>query len=475
MIDSTSRLRFAPSPTGYLHVGGARTALFNWLLARAAGGKFILRIEDTDLERSTEEMTRAILDSLQWLGLDWDEGPFFQSRRSDLYRARARQLLEKGAAYLCFCSPDVLEGKRKEAEAQRRAWIYDRACLGLTAEESRRRMDAGEKAVTRFRVPDGGATVFNDLVQGEIRFENSLIEDFVLLRSDGQPTYHLSVVSDDIDMGITHILRGADHISNTPKQILLYQALGESVPRLGHLPLILGADKKRLSKRHGATAVEQYRSLGILPQALVNYLALLGWAPAGDQEVMETAEIVRQFDLARVNKTNAVFDTAKLEWINSQHIQRMEPSRLAESVRESLAEAGLLERSFASEPAALEAGVTILRSRCKTLRDFAEWGRAFFVDDFPVDPDGKAKYLSDAAMPGLLRSLAERYEGLQAFSLEATEAALRELAAAAGVKPGALIGAARVALTGNPVAPGLFEVMLYLGRERTIARLRQAA
>ena len=469
------RVRFAPSPTGYLHVGGARTALFNWLLARSQGGCFVLRIEDTDLERSSEEMTRVILDSLQWLGIDWDEGPFFQAQRTALHRSEAERLFARGRAYRCFCPLQRLEESRRAAEREKRAWIYDRRCLRLPAEQKRALEQAGSASALRFRVPDEGETVFHDLIQGEIRFENRLLEDFVLLRSDGMPTYHLSVVADDIDMRITHVIRGADHISNTPKQILLYQAFGHAVPEIGHLPLILGPDKKRLSKRHGATAVEHYRVQGILPEALVNYLALLGWSPGVDQEVMQREELVRRFDLARVNRANAVFDAAKLEWINAQHMQRMDLVKLAALVRQLLAEEGALDRTYAREDGKLQDAVALLRSRCKTLRDFSGWGRAFFLDDFELTPEGHEKYLSDPAILPVVRELADRYCALQDFSLAGTERVLRELAQEKNTKTGALIGAARVALTGNAVAPGLFEVIVYLGRERTAARLRRVA
>lgn len=474
-VTPTLRLRFAPSPTGYLHVGGARTALFNWLLARNQGGCFILRIEDTDLERSSDEMTKVILDSMRWLGMDWDEGPYYQSQRLDRHRSNAAKLLSEGKAYPCFCSSTQLEESRQAAEREKRAWIYDRTCLKVEPAEVSRRLQIATPHVVRFRVPESGETVFQDLVQGEIRFENRLIEDFVLQRSDGMPTYHLSVVSDDIDMRVSHIIRGADHISNTPKQILLYQALDKPVPRIGHLSLILGPDKKRLSKRHGATAVEHYRAQGILPEALINYLALLGWSPGSDQEVMSVAEMVERFDLARVNKGNAVFDGAKLEWINAQHLQRMEIGKLAGLVRESLADRGLAEKAFVRDETAMQAAVALLRSRCKTLLDFGGWGRAFFLDDFEIDDGGRSKYLSDPAILPALRELAERYQALPNFTLESTEQALRQLATERNIKAGAFIGAVRVALTGNPVAPGLFEVAVYLGRERTAARLKSAA
>jgi len=475
MNSTPIRVRFAPSPTGYLHVGGARTALFNWLLARNTGGVFVLRIEDTDLERSSGEMTQVILNSLRWLGINWDEGPYHQAERSSLHIQNAEQLLKLGRAYRCFCSSEELERKRRAAAEQKQAWIYDRACLCLSEEQAQAKLRAGVPSVLRFRVPDSGETVFQDIIQGEIRFENRLIEDFVLVRSDGAPTYHLSVVADDIDMRISHIIRGADHISNTPKQVLLYQALGRPVPLLGHLSLILGPDKKRLSKRHGATSVEHYREQGILPEAMVNYLALLGWSPGGDQEVFNIEEMVQKFDLSRVNKANAVFDPAKLEWINAQHIQRMDSGRLAAEVRSLLQKSGMLEASFAADESTMQSALNLLRARCKTLNDFITWGRAFFVDQFAIDPSGREKYLRNRVAVAALVDLATRYQTAPEFSLESTERILRDLAAEKNLKAGDLIGAARVAVTGNAVAPGLFEVLLYLGRERTVSRLKAAA
>ena len=335
------RVRFAPSPTGFLHVGGARTALFNWLYARQTGGVFLLRIEDTDRARSSAQMTRAILDGLQWLGLEWDEGPLHQADGAERHRADVDRLLSGGAAYRCFCTPEELEARREAAGSrEEEAFRYGRSCVALEPGASRRRAEAGESFSVRFLIPEG-TTEWDDLVHGPTRFRNADIEDFVILRTDGTPTYNLAVVSDDVAMGITHVIRGDDHLSNTPKQILLYGALREPTPVFGHLPMILGADGKRLSKRHGATAVGEYAERGILPQALVNFLALLGWNPGDDREIMTLAELTVAFSLERINKKSAVFDPEKLEWMNSQHLSRLSGRELLPLVADRLVDAGL--------------------------------------------------------------------------------------------------------------------------------------
>jgi glutamyl-tRNA synthetase len=323
------RVRFAPSPTGYLHVGGARTALFNWLFARNMGGKLILRIEDTDFERSTEEMVDGIIQGMKWLGLDWDEGPFFQSKRLPLYRATAEKLLQSGHAYYCFCTKEELEGRRARAQAEGRTPKYEGICRKTSKEDVERRRSAGEPCALRFAVPETGVTVIPDAVFGNVEFANTELEDFVLLRSDGIPTYHLSVVTDDIDMGITHIIRGADHLSNTPKQMLQYQALGAPQPIFAHVPLILGPDKTRLSKRHGATSVISYRDEGIVPEAFRNFLSLLGWTPENsEKEILGDKELISAFSLENISHSNAVFDRPKLDWFNTEYIRAYPSERL---------------------------------------------------------------------------------------------------------------------------------------------------
>jgi glutamyl-tRNA synthetase len=466
------RVRFAPSPTGYLHVGGARTALYNWLFARRTKGVFILRIEDTDADRSRPELTTAILESIEWLGLNWDEGPFHQSDRLDHYRALAAELERAGHAYPCFCTPEELQAKRSLAIGGR-PWKYDGTCRNLSETERQKRLAEGVPHVVRFHVPETGETDFEDQVFGHIKVENQEIEDFVLLRSDGRPTYHLSVVADDVDMQITHVVRGADHLSNTPKQILVYRAAGASLPMFAHLPLILGPDRQRLSKRHGATSVGAYRDQGILPEALVNFLALLGWTPPGGEEILSREIMAQLFDLASVSKSNAVFDPEKLAWMNSQYLRALSMERLRPLVKAELKSAAL-ETTIAASPARFEETIALLLPRMRTLKDFTQGGRAFFSDDFEYAPEARKKFWKDPSLHTLLQDLAERLEELDSFDAQKTEEALRSLAEENGIKAGLLINATRVALTGQAVAPGLFDVMHVLGQERTVERLRRA-
>jgi glutamyl-tRNA synthetase len=470
------RVRFAPSPTGYLHVGGARTALYNWLFARHHGGVFILRIEDTDVDRSKPELVTAILRSLKWLGLTWDEGPFYQSERLARYHAMAAELERLAHAYPCFCPSQELQAKRAQAEAARRPWKYDGACRNLSDSERQRRRAAGHPHAIRFRVPDSGGTRFEDQVFGDIGVENRDLEDFVLLRSDGNPTYHLGVVADDLDMRVTHVVRGADHLSNTPKQVLMYRALDTPPPMFAHLPLILGPDRQRLSKRHGATSVEAYREQGVLPEALVNFLALLGWTPPGGKEIVPLEEMVEAFELTAVSKSNAVFDPEKLAWMSSEYLRRLPPDRLRSLVEEELNSAGLGSAAYAGdEQPRFENTVRLLQTRARSLKDFSGSFRAFFTDQFDYDPEASKKFWKESRLAGLLDALAERLAHTTPFDLQETERSLRALAEEKGVKAGVLINGARVALTGQAVAPGLFEVMLALGRERVVSRLRRAA
>ena len=467
------RLRFAPSPTGYLHVGGARTALFNWLYARHFGGTLILRIEDTDFERSTSEMVDGILEGLSWLGIDWDEGPFFQSRRMDLYRAAAERLLASGHSYYCFCSKEELEQRRAAAQAEGRPPRYDGTCRRLSADEAQRLRRAGDACAVRFAVPETGVTAFDDQVFGRVEFSNTELEDFVLLRSDGVPTYHLSVVADDIDMKMTHILRGADHISNSPKQVLLYRALGAELPVFAHVPLILGADKTRLSKRHGATSVMAYRDEGIVPEAFRNFLALLGWTPSDStKEVLGDRELIEQFGLEGISHSNAVFDRPKLDWFNTEYLRAYPAEKLVPLIEEEWKKAGvtLVQR----EPGWLASTVDLLKPRARNLKDFAGAFRAFFTDEFEADPAAVAKFLGDATVREMLVELGSRYAASnEEFSEQNAEKTLRDLAAEKNVKAGGLINGARVALTGQAVAPSLFAVMIALGKERVVERLHR--
>ncbi|HEY2850065.1 MAG TPA: glutamate--tRNA ligase [Gemmatimonadaceae bacterium] len=474
------RVRFAPSPTGYLHVGGARTALFNWLFARRHGGVFVLRIEDTDLERSSAEMVEGILDGLRWLGLDWDEGPkiggpyapYFQSERVDLYRATAQRLVDSGHAYYCYCTPEELKAKRDAAGAE---WRYDRTCcaLGAAAVAARER-DKMPRAI-RFRVPDE-ATRFDDLVHGPIEFDGTNIEDFVILRSDGHPTYHLSVVSDDVEMAITYVVRGDDHISNTPKQILLYRALGAEEPRFAHVPLILGPDKKRLSKRHGATSVMEYARAGYLPDAMVNFLALLGWSPgSGDRELFTRGELSAIFSLEGIHGGNAVFNPEKLDWFNQQHLMRLAPDELGTRLRPLFQAAGIWHDDLLGERHAwFFAVLELLKPRAKRLDDFAAAGRFFFTDAVDYDDAAVAAHLRKEGAGERLALLDAALTRLETFDPASIEAALRSVAEGAGVKAASLIHAARVAVTGKMVSPGLFDVISLVGRDRVRERLRAA-
>jgi len=463
------RVRFAPSPTGYLHVGGARTALFNWLFARHFQGTLVLRIEDTDLERSTPEVVEGILQGLEWLGINWDEGPCYQTQRVDLYKEAAAKLLDSGAAYYCFCSKEELEARRVKAAQEGRPPRYEGTCRKIDRVEAERRRGSGDAGAVRFAIPEGGSTSFDDAVFGKVEFANSELEDFVLLRSDGSPTYHLSVVADDIDLRITHIIRGADHISNTPKQVLLYQALGSALPIFAHVPLILGADKTRLSKRHGATSVMAYREEGIVPEAFRNFLALLGWTPPeGTSETMGDEELIRLFGLEAVSRSNAVFDRDKLDWFNTEYIRSYPAERLLPPIEEEWKRAGFTP---SAERGRLLATIDLLKPRARSLKDFAGSFRAFFSDDFEADPAAVEKFLKDANVRQMLIELGQRYAEAQDFSEQGTEKVLRDFAAEKSVKAGALINGARVALTGQGVAPSLFAVMSNLGKEKVAKRL----
>lgn len=467
-MDKEVRVRFAPSPTGYLHVGGARTALFNWLFARHHGGKFILRIEDTDFARSSEEMAEGILEGLRWLGLDWDEGPYFQSRRIEHYRAFADLLLKQGSAYRCFCKPDERTDRRSEVRFDASEDEPGHDCAELTAEDSRRRAESGKPFAVRFRIPPD-RTSFHDRVLGNIEIENKTLEDFVLIRSDGIPTYHLVVVADDIDMRITHVIRGADHISNTPKQILLHRAAGGPLPEFAHLPLILGPDKQRLSKRHGATSVMAYADRGYLPDAFFNFLSLLGWSPGDDREILNRGELAELFSLNGVGKADAVFGLEKLDWFNSQYLRNARPETLKNLALKELKNAGIDD----SVSESLDARLELLKVRARKLSDFSTIFKAFFTDNFDYDQGACNKFLKDPDLKSLIPKLHSRYIEDTEFTLESTEAILRSLAEQEGVKAGLLINAVRVALTGQGVAPGLFEVMQALGRRRTIGRIQR--
>jgi glutamyl-tRNA synthetase len=466
------RVRFAPSPTGFLHVGGARTAIYNDLVRQNLGGSLVLRIEDTDRERSDPAMTRGIQEALAWVGVAWDEGPHLQSERLERHRQRAEELLTAGAAYPCFCTPAQLEPLRQEAQRQGRTFRYPRTCLSLTSEAVESRKKAGAPWVVRLRMPDD-AIRFSDLVRGEMEFAAEVLDDFVLLRSDGSPTYHLSVVVDDIDMEISLVLRGEDHLSNTPKHVALFRALGAPLPRFGHLPLILGTDKKRLSKRTGATSVEEFRDQGILPEALYNYLALLGWSPADGREILSRAELIEAFDLERLGTSAAVFDPEKLLWLNGQHLWKLPLSELLERLEPFLEETGLPAAAGTPELGVV-AGLHQVRAR--TLKELAEQLRPYFEDQVSWDETASREYLAkEAGLADLLAELAGRYRQAEPFAKEELERLLRELAETRGVKAAALIHPTRMALTGTTAGPPLFDVVEALGRQRAVPRMEDYA
>ncbi|HYD54558.1 MAG TPA: glutamate--tRNA ligase [Gemmatimonadaceae bacterium] len=473
----THRLRFAPSPTGYLHVGGARTALFNWLFARHYGGQFLLRIEDTDKARSTDESTRAIFEGMRWLGLDWDEEVVHQGANLARHQADARTLLERGHAYRCFCSAAELDAMRKDAEARGETFRYDRRCDRLPTDEVERRVGAGDPFVIRFRMPEG-TTSWDDLVHDTIAFPNKDIGegDFIILRSDGTPIYNLAVVSDDIAMGITLVMRGDDHISNTPKQILLYQALGAALPRFAHLPMIHGMDGKKLSKRHGATAVGDYQHLGILPQAMLNFLALLGWSPGGDVEVMSVTEMIERFSTEGLSKKAAVFDTKKLEWMNGQHLLRLAPEELERLLVPMIAREGWAsEAELAGRREWLHLLFSLYTVRARTTDELVRKLAPYFVETIEYDPQAVAKHWKDrGGAAELLGAVRERLRTLADWAPAAMEESLRALAESRGIGAGKLFQPLRVALVGAAESPGIFEVLQALGRDRAIARLDQA-
>jgi glutamyl-tRNA synthetase len=462
------RVRFAPSPTGYLHVGSARTALFNWLFARHHGGVFILRIEDTDRERSSAGMTDAILDGLMWLGLDWDEGPLHQADGVQRHHDDALRLLHDGHAYRCFCTPQELD-ERRARHPGAAAFRYDRRCFALSPAESAARANAGEPHTIRFRVPPG-TTRWRDAVHGEVAFDNADIEDFIILRSDGTPIYNMAVVSDDVAMRITHVIRGDDHISNTPKQILLYVALGAELPTFAHVPMILGADGKRLSKRYGATAVGEYQQQGILPEALFNFLALLGWSPGTDEEILSRAELVARFSLDNINRKSAIFDTTKLEWMNGRYLAATPSAQLVAPLR-----AFVQVADVRVDVAWWTQLVDLLKTRSRTLRDMAEQARTYVTDTVDYAPDAVARHWRDAgAVADLLSRLRDTVARVQRWDATTLEAALRALAQQLGVGAARLIHPWRVSLTGSAASPGIFDVAVLLGRERVLLRMDNA-
>ena len=459
------RVRFAPSPTGYLHIGGARTALFNWLFARRHNGVFILRIEDTDRTRSTDEYIQAIMDGMTWLNLDWQEGPYRQTDRFDTYRGFAERLIQEGKAYYCTCSPEELEERRQQAFTEGKSPMYAGRCR-------ERLLKPAEPAAVRFRMPREGQTVVQDLIKGPIVFDNSVLDDIVILRSDGTPTYNFVVVADDIDMKITHVIRGDDHVNNTPKQIHIYEAFGWEVPQFAHLPMILGSDKARLSKRHGATSVTAYRDMGYLPDALVNYLVRLGWA-FGDQEVFTRDELIQHFSLENIGQSAAVFNPEKLLWLNSQYIINSSPEALAEAVLPHLKQDGTVAETAQIDMAWLGKAAYSLRERSKTLVEMAAQMHYYIADEIAIDPKAREKHLKSESLE-MLSAVRMMIEAAPDVSAVVIEPLIHTMATAKGLKLGALAQPLRVALTGGTASPGIFEVMEIMGKDLVMKRLAKA-
>jgi len=471
---SEIRVRIAPSPSGFLHVGTARTAIINWLYARSQGGKFILRIEDTDVTRSSKEMVAAIIDSLKWLGLDWDEGPYFQSERMDMYARYVEKLLASGNAYRCFCTTDELHAKRQAAEKNKTDYKYDRTCLRLTPEAIKKKLDAGVPYVVRVRVPDAEETAYDDMVYGRMVKKNRDIEDFVVCRQDGWPLYNFCVVVDDHEMDITDIIRGNDHQTNTFKQIILYDALALPKPRFGHLPLILDERKKKVSKRDAAANASDYGTQGFLPEAVVNYLALLGWSSKDDREVFSIPELIEAFDINGVGKANAIFDFVKMRHVNAEHIRRKTNHELAALVAPLMVGAGVYTKyGLETRWRYLMDVVGLLKERATVLGDFVERGEYFFQSPASYDPDGAKKYFT-AQSAEWLEALAGLLETLEPFSHGKIEESLKGLAEKLDIKTGQLIHPTRLAATGVTAGPGLYEILEALGREEAVKRLRDA-
>jgi len=483
-VTDSVRVRFAPSPTGHLHIGGARTAIYNWAFARRSGGTFILRIDDTDPERSTDKNTEAILRSLKWLGIDWDEGPevggpagpYFQTARARSYAAALERLKVAGAAYPCFCSTETLQAKREAARTSGGPAGYDRACRAIDPGTAAERIAAGEPHVWRLVVPaDRTEVAFVDAIRGDMSFPASALDDFVLVRTDGTPTYNFATVADDVEMGITHVIRGDDHLSNTPRQILVFEALGARVPEFAHLSMIWGPDGKRLSKRHGATSVEAYRDEGYLPEALLNYLALLGWSLDGDTTIISRETLLQNFSLERVSRNPAIFDVEKLAWMNGVYIRQLPTAAFAERVIPFLIDARLLSAGDADDQRALlERLAPLVSERVKRLDEVAPAVAFLLNENVDMDPSAVDKVLRTDAASAILAASAQTLAYLETFDAAAIQAALREVPERLGVRPKDVFQTVRVAVSGSTVSPPLFESLELLGKSRTLARLEAA-
>ncbi|NLO05547.1 MAG: glutamate--tRNA ligase [candidate division WS1 bacterium] len=481
---SEIRTRFAPSPTGNLHVGGAHTALFAWLFARHEGGKFILRIEDTDEVRSTEQSLAAIYDGLRWLEIDWDEGPdisgpfgpYVQSERLNIYAQYINQLIESGRAYRCFCTPEELEERREIMRARGIPPVYDRTCANLSEEQIELLLAEGKPYCVRFRMLETGTTVVNDLIRGDVSFDNSLLGDFVIRKTSGYPTYHMAVVVDDCLMKISHVIRAEEHLANTPSHVQLMDALGFERPKFAHLPLILGTDKTKLSKRHGAVNLMDYKEQGFLPEAMRNFLAIIGWSPGADEEILDHDQLIARFTLEGVSKSPGVFDLEKATWLNGEYLKRADAEKLTDTLLPLLQKEGLIEAHPSPERREwLVAVVDLMKERTRLLTDFVTWGRYYFTEDYPYDNEARKKWLSKEDTPERLDMLADRMKELETWDVEAIEAGIRGLAEELEIGAGKVIHPCRSAVTGQTIGPSLFHLLELLPRETVVARLRRAA
>jgi glutamyl-tRNA synthetase len=476
------KVRFAPSPTGYLHIGGARTALFNYLFARHNNGKFVLRIEDTDRERSTKESELEILESMKWLGLDWDEGPgksaddsmYYQTKRLDVYNRYAEKLLSEGKAYKCFCTKEELDAERKKAEAEKRAFKYDGRCSRLTPEEVKKNEDAGKPYTIRLKIDKEGETIVNDIVRGEVRVQNSTLDDIIIMRADKMPIYNFVVVVDDVEMGITHVIRGEDHLSNTPKQIHIYKALGFELPKFAHIPLILGADKAKLSKRHGETSVMRYKEMGFLPAAMVNYLALLGWSPDSEETIFTLDEIISRFDLDRVHKSAAMFDNKKLMYINGVHIRKKSADELTKlCVPYLIKDSIITEEDVKSRYEYIKHTIVLQQEKMQVLSEISALSTYFYRDDIDMNEDAKKVWEKNAADRGRVLEIFKKILEEEGADKAKVEENLKKEMETAVIKPKVYMHIIRVVLSGMTMGPGLFDIVETLGKERCLKRVEK--
>lgn len=470
------KVRFAPSPTGELHIGGARTALFNYLYVHSVGGKLILRIDDTDLERSRSDYIDKLIVSLKWLGLDWDEGPYYQSKRIDQYKLEAERLLSCNKAYYCYCNMEELDAGRAAAREEKRPYLYPGNCRNLNPERKKVFQESGRSPVVRLLTPDHGETIVHDLIRGEVRFDNATLDDFIIIKSNGSPTYNFASVVDDYQMNITHVIRAEEHLSNTPRQQICACALGYDLPGYAHVPMILAPDRSKLSKRHGATAVEEFRSDGYLPEALINYMALLGWSPGGEEEIFSLPEIIKLFSLQRVNKTAAIYDVNKLAWMNSHYMRSYELDQLLDAALPFYEQEGLIKSPLSdADRDKLKQIIAAVRERTRTLVELVDNSRYFYTDSFTYDEKGFKKHFTQQDIAELLRRVAQELSAMTLYDSDTVESLYRSLSELLGVTTGRLIHPTRLALTGMTVGPGLFLLMVLLGKEKSVQRLENAA